>query len=101
MTKASAIALFVLLSAGAAHAADGAPAEAPQSVMVAASSPAVTRVLICHQEAQTGSSITHKVCRSQEQVEGDRRAAEEAHDRIRYESGVTAEQRMMGGLGAH
>lgn len=102
MTKLLATAFFVLFFAVSASAADAVPAQEPaQTVAVSASGPVAAKVSTCRQEAQTGSSITHKVCRTQEQTEGDQRLAAEAKRRIEYESGVAAEQRMRTGLGVH
>lgn len=33
--------------------------------------------LICHEEAATGSTLSHEVCRTREQVDDDRKGADE------------------------
>jgi hypothetical protein len=60
------------------------PAPAPPPKDAAAAKPATEQKLICTREAEVGSIIIKKVCRTPEQVEADRRAAREiADDRSR------------------
>ncbi len=97
MTKAMTTALAFLLLAVAAHAADAPPQEPThQSVAVPASSPAGASPLICTRETPTGSTISHKVCRTQEQIDSDARLSDEARRRIQYEAGAAAQQRLKG-----
>ena len=97
MTKTMPIAMAFLLLAVAAHAADAPPQEPThQSVAVPASSPAGAAPLICTRELTTGSTIPHKVCRTQEQIAGDASLTDEARRRIQYDAGVAAQQRLKG-----
>ena len=97
MTKAMTTALAFLLLAVAAHAADAPPQEPThQSVAVPAASPAGASPLICTRETPTGSTIPHKVCRTQEQIDSDARLSDEARRRIQYEAGAAAQQRLKG-----
>jgi hypothetical protein len=98
MTHANPILAACLLFTVAAHAADAPPPaqQASQSVAIAASGAASTPALICHRETPTGSTIAHKVCRTQEQIDADGRNADDVKRRIQYEAGAAAQQRLKG-----
>jgi hypothetical protein len=98
MTPANPILAAFLLFAAAAQAADAPapPEQASQSVAIAASGAASAPALICHRETQTGSTISHKVCRTQEQIDADGRNADDVKRRIQYEAGAAAQQRLKG-----
>ena len=86
---------FLLLAA--AHAADAPPSQSPaQSVAVPASAAASAPALVCRRETPTGSTISHKVCRTQEEIEAEGRLTDEAKRRIQYEAGVAQQQRLKG-----
>jgi hypothetical protein len=97
MSKTMTTSMALLLVAIAAHAADAPPQEPThQSVSVPASSPAGASPLVCTRETPTGSTISHKVCRTQEQIDAEARLSDEAKRRIQYEAGVAQQQRMKG-----
>ncbi len=78
--------------------AKDAPAAPPpdlthQDVDVSASRPAeAVPEFSCHQEAQTGSSILHKVCRKKDLTPAEQEAVRQARQRINDEAGVAAQQ---------
>lgn len=97
MTKAMTTSMALLLLAFGARAADAPPQEPThQSVEVPASSPAGTPAVICRREMATGSTIAHKVCRTQQQIDEEARQSDETKRRIQYEAGVAQQQRLKG-----
>jgi hypothetical protein len=87
-----------LLFAIVAHADDAPPAaaQAPQAAPAVAPAASAPK-LICHQETPLGSMMSHKVCRTQEQVDADARNAEDVRRRIQYEAGAAGQQGMTKG----
>jgi hypothetical protein len=64
-----------------AQASPAAPAPAVQPAPAAEAKPAKPK-MICHDETETGSIMSHRVCRTPEQVEADRLQARRDNDAL-------------------